>query len=777
MWRACLAVVVATLASAVGAPAAAAATLPPGFSEEILVGGLTQPTAVRFAADGRIFVAEKSGLVKVFRGPDDRSPAQFADLRTNVHNFWDRGLLGLALDPGFPAVPYVYVLYTYDHVLGSADPPPRWGVDGETSDGCPTPPGSQADGCVVSGRLSRLRAEGDAMTGAEEVLVEDWCSQFPGHSVGGLTFGADGALYVSAGDAASATFPDYGQRGSPLNPCGDPPEPPGSLLSPPSAEGGSLRAQDLRTPGDPVTLDGAVLRLDAATGDGLATNPLSGNPDPNARRIVAHGLRNPFRIAVRPGTNEVWVGDVGWRAWEELDRIADGADATVENFGWPCYEGRDTGNRRQPAWDALDLTICEGLYAEAGAVTAPYMSYRHDVALGADSCRVGSSAVAGLAFAPDRGGPYPAEYDGALFFADYSRDCIWALKRAAGGLPDAARPEPFMADAANPVDLQVSPEGELVYVDLNGGTIRRLHYATANRPPTAVASASPMSGPAPLTVDFDGGGSTDPDPGDTLSYAWDLDGDGEFDDAGTARTSFTYTAPGTYSVRLRVADAGGATATSDPLVIGVDNAPPIVSIHEPAHGTRWRVDDVVAFSGSATDPEQGTLPATALSWALILHHCPADCHEHPVQGWAAFDRGAFPAPDHEYPAHLELRVTATDAAGLTDTASVRLDPETVPLTLAASLPGLRLLHNGTRLAAPFTRTVIAGSVNAIAAPALQRLPPRRGRRYVFCDWSDGGARAHSVTVAAAATYTARYARWAAGGQPAANCGVPAPSAD
>src|SRR5262245_53469099 len=78
-------------ASSTIAPAAAS-SLPPGFQEEIVFSGLTQPTAVRFSPDGRVFVAEKSGLIKVFDNLTDTTPTVFADLRTQVHNFWDRGL-------------------------------------------------------------------------------------------------------------------------------------------------------------------------------------------------------------------------------------------------------------------------------------------------------------------------------------------------------------------------------------------------------------------------------------------------------------------------------------------------------------------------------------------------------------------------------------------------------------------------------------------------------------------------------------------------------------
>ena len=587
---------------AFGQSQSAGAALPPGFQESVAFSGLDHPTALRFSPDGRIFVAEKNGRIKVFDNLADTTPTLFADLSTNVYNFWDRGLLGLALDPAFPSQPYVYVLYTYDHELGSSAPAPRWGTPGVLSDPCPTPPGPTADGCLVSGRLSRLQASGNVMVGSEQVLVEDWCQQYPSHSTGSLAFGADGALYASGGDGASFNFADWGQDGSPLNPCGDPPGGVGSVLSPPTAEGGALRSQDLRTAGDPFSLDGAILRVNPATGAGLPDNPLATSTDANARRIVAYGLRNPFRINVRPGTNEVWAGDVGWNTWEEINRLVDPGGAPVENFGWPCYEGQG----RQSGYDSANLNVCENLYAQgAGAVTGPYFTYNHSSQVVAgDTCPTGSSSVSGVDFY--EGGPYPASFDGALFFADYSRDCIWVMKADASGLPAPGLLESFVAPAANPVDVQISPAGELFYADFDGGTIRRIRFASANQPPVAVATANPTSGAAPLTVNFDGSGSSDPD-GDPITYAWDLDGDGLYDDSTAAQPTFTYTQSGTYTARLQVTDSPGASSVSGPIAITVGNTPPTATINAPSGSLTWRVGDVIAFSGSGTDPQDGNL--------------------------------------------------------------------------------------------------------------------------------------------------------------------------
>jgi glucose/arabinose dehydrogenase len=731
----------------------AAATPPSGFQETIAFSGLTNPTAISFAPNGRIFVGEKSGVIKVYDGLGDSNPTTTADLNVDVYNFWDRGLLGMTVDPQFPTRPYLYVLYSRDAEPGGNSP--RWGTAGVYGDPCPNPPGATGDGCLITGRLARLTLNGSSVMTAQTNLITDWCQQYPSHSTGDLAFGSDGALYVSGGDGASFTFTDWGQGGnsdnddgSPLNPCADPPGVVGSTLTPPDAEGGALRSQDLRTTGDPTTLNGSVLRVNPDTGAGVSGNPFAGSTDANLRRIIAFGQRNPFRFTIRPGTNEVWSGDVGWSDWEEINRLVDPGGATADNFGWPCYEG--TG--RQGGYDGANLNICENLYNQgSGAWVTPYYTYNHgNKVVSGETCPTGSSSISGLGFYQT--GPFPNSYNGALFFADYSRDCIWAITPGTGGLPNTSSIQTFNPGAANPVDLEISPQGELFYADLDGGTIRRIFHTTGNAPPNAVATATPSNGATPLTTTLSASSSTDPNGDTPLSYTWDLDEDGQFDDSTQVSVQRTYTQPGTYDPAVRVSDPDGASDT-DSVQVQAGNTPPSAQITTPTSSDTWGVGDLVQFSGSATDSQQPTLPDSAFDWRIVINHCPSNCHQHTMQTFADTPGASFNAPDHEYPSSLTIELTATDAGGLTDTESITINPRTVQLTLNSNPTGLRLGFFNDQTTAPFTRTVIEDSLNSVSAPSPQTLG---AEAYQFQSWSDGGAASHNTSASASQTFTATY---------------------
>jgi glucose/arabinose dehydrogenase len=266
--------------------------------------------------------------------------------------------------------------------------------------------------------------------------------------MGGLVFGPDGALYVSGGEGANQETIDHGQFG---NACGDPAD-----------AGGALRAQAWQTPATAKGYSGTVLRVDPA--------------NPSDRRVIAYGLRNPFRIATRPGTNELWIGDVGNGAWEEINRVSDVTAGRALNFGWPCYEGPVPEAGFQP----LAAPRCTTLSSTPGMLAQAYYQYRHGTAVVAgENCNASSdqspnASITALGFY--NGTAYPSQYQGALFFADYARGCIWAMKPGPAGHPDPSRIELVLDRAGTPVDLQVGPDGNLYFVDIWTGEIKRLEY-------------------------------------------------------------------------------------------------------------------------------------------------------------------------------------------------------------------------------------------------------------------------------------------------------------
>jgi PKD repeat protein len=354
------------------------------------------------------------------------------------------------------------------------------------------------------------------------------------------------------------------------------------------------------------------------------------------------------------------------------------------------------------------------------------------------------------------GADYPSAYQGALFFADYSRNCIYVIQQGSDGEPDLNTRTAFESNAPSPVDLQIGPGGDIYYVDHNVEKIHRISFTTQNQPPVAVAAANPTAGMRPMTVQFDGSGSSDPNPGTTLFYKWDLNGDGQYDDSSIVNPTFTYDTDGTITVGLQVTDDDGASDT-DQIEITTGNRAPTAIILNPSNTALWKVGDSILFSGKGDDPDDGVIPDNSMYWQIILHHCPAGggCHIHNIQDYDGISSGIFPAPDHEYPSYLEIRLTVLDAGGLSASTSVDINPAATQMIFHSNPAGAAITAGDLSGITNFSRNAIVNSTMSISATTPQMI---NGILHYFVSWSDGGLQTHDVlSQSTTQTFTALFA--------------------
>ncbi len=560
-------------------------------------------------------------------------------------------------------------------------------------------------------RVSRFTLSGanQVVAGSELVLIDNMPSPAGNHNAGDVQFGRDGYLYVSIGDGGC----DY------------------------AGNSGCAGSNDAAR--DSHVLTGKILRI-APDGSIPATNPhrgsdsarchVTGRTDPGKKcqETYAGGLRNPFRLAFDPNApgTRFFINDVGQGQWEEINLGQAGAD-----YGWNIREGLCANG---------STTNCANPPA---GLTNPIHAYGRNT---------GCAAVTGGAFVPN--GVWPSTYDDAYLFADYTCGTIFRLEFDGTSYNRTTFVSGLGSSSATAMTFGPFNTTQALYylTYANGGQVRRVHYAgSTNRAPTASLTANPTSGALPLLVAFDGRASSDPD-GGGLTYDWNF-GDGTAH-ATSATVSHSYTAAGQYTATLTVRDPQGATGTAS-IMIHAGNRPPTVSITSPTAATRFRVGQTITLQGSATDPDEGTLPASALRWSITLHH---GSHTHPFMPPTTGNGLTFQAPEPEDLAaaavnYLEIALTATDSGGLSTTVRQDLRPRIVNVTFLTEPAGLRIVVNGTNITGP--QTVVSWENYALIVDVPSQVDAG-GLPWVFQSWSDGQPARHTIATPASPTqYTAR----------------------
>jgi glucose/arabinose dehydrogenase len=444
----------------------------------------------------------------------------------------------------------------------------------------------------------------------------------------------------------------------------------------------ALRAQDLNS------YSGKILRINP---DGTAPvdNPFYDGTNSIQSKVWSYGLRNPFRFGLDPHLGEPLIGDVGWSLFEELNR------GRGLNFGWPCFEG----NFPQAFYEDK-FAQCRQL--DPGEVTKPLYLYGHSE---------GNAIAAGAFYTDDE---YPSQYEENFFFGDYGQS--WIRRATFDEDHNIVDVQEFATEAEGPVHFTLGPDGFLYYVAFNLGEFRRIRFDG----PFANASGNPSFGYSPLTVNFSSAGSFDSG-GQMITFFWDFD-DGSTSSLPNPMHQYDSGSVHTFNASLTVTNEDGETS-QDFVSITVGSVPPTATIDEPSNGTHVEPGDIITFSGSATDPDQGSLPQSAFEWKVLLHH---NTHFHTFFE-STGTSGAFVVREYGAGTYSYLiTLTVTDNSGLSHSTSVELpiDPLSAPCLLCDDFENNILAPDWTYLkgswseSGGFLQVITNKRASAIATPVF-----------------------------------------------------------
>ncbi len=424
--------------------------------------------------------------------------------------------------------------------------------------------------------------------------------------------------------------------------------------------------------------------------------------------IWASGLRNPFAGDLDPVTGQYLIADVGGGSWEEIN------DATEpgHNFGWPVTEGY---------FDTAQFPV----------FTEPLYAYSH-----ANGC-----AITGLAFNNGGTNPFPSEYHGKVFFAEFCGGEIRVVDP-----DDPSSVEVFATSADYPMNIEFGPDGALYYISrgagaggapgIGTGTVRRIAYA-ADVAPMVVVPPQDQLVSVGYTAEFSASAAgTTP-----LTYQWQVSTGGSFDDIpgandATLVLSDVQLAASGNQYRVVVTNSLGSDVSSAATLSVTSDQPPTGQITLPSGGTTYRAGDIITYAGAGNDAEDGSLAPSQLTWRVDFHH---NVHSHPFIPPTPGSGGSFEIPtatETDDDVWYRINLTVTDSAGLSSSTFVDVFPEKSDFVVETNLPdgSGTLLIDGQAVEGPYFDTGVENVERQLSAPQVQTVD---GQTAYFYQWLDG----------------------------------------
>ena len=724
-----------------GAQSIFAQVLPTGFSTTNIGSGWVDPVGSAFNSTGnKMFVWEKAGKVSVCNWNGTtyvKQATPVLDISPEVGNWRDHGMLGFALDPNFDVNGLIYVLYVVDrHYLINFG---TGSYNASTNNYFSATIGrltryqtTVSGGNLVVVPASRTILIGETKSTGIPVLYES-------HGVGSLVFASDGTLLVSCGDAASYDATDAGSLAGTYysQALTD-----GIIRA--NENVGAFRSQMINSLNgkilriDPTTGDGVSSNPYYS----------AAQPRAPKSRVWALGLRNPFRFTVRPNTGstnpatgdigEIYVSDVGLSTIEEVSIIT----AKASNCGWPLYEGLNplsdynvltTQNKDEPNplfgvngcsqqyfafKDLLKQATADNIHTVYNpcdlAVPIPsggddnrFFNHLSAIDWNHNSATARVPVFSGNNFTPQligtpasgvtgtpftgycttggcwyTGSTYPSQYNNTYFFSDLSGS--W-LKYFTVQFTDRVQAvSDFTTGFTQIVHITQNPmDGCLYLTDIGSATVFKLGFG-GNRPPVVKMSSDKTYGPGPLSVNFTGNTSFDPD-GGAITYSWNFGDGAPLNTTANPTHSFSSgnSSPKKFVVKLTVKDNLNATSV-DSIIISINNTPPNVTITSPINNSTYKLGSDTSYSLQAvvTDAEH-TPDKLFYVWQTVLRH---NTHQHtePTDTSKVTSAVISRIGCNGDTYYWFTRLIVTDADGLSTTDSSKIFPQCIPLPIKLS---------------------------------------------------------------------------------------------